>query len=168
MNNNEFKPYISADKRMKELSVLSIVVGVLLSVIFGAANAYLGLRVGMTVSASIPAAVIGMGVIKGIFRKNSVLESNMIQTIGSAGESLAAGAIFTMPALFMWAQEGVMDKPNLVEITLIALFGGLLGVFFMVPLRRALIVKEHGTLPYPEGTACAEVMLAGTYYNQFR
>ncbi len=161
MNNNEFKPYISADKKVKELSVLSIIVGVLLSVIFGAANAYLGLRVGMTVSASIPAAVIGMGVIKGLFRKNSVLESNIIQTIGSAGESLAAGAIFTMPALFMWAKEGVMDKPNLIEITLIALFGGLLGVFFMVPLRKALIVKEHGTLPYPEGTACAEVMLAG-------
>ncbi|MBP3339924.1 MAG: oligopeptide transporter, OPT family [Lachnospiraceae bacterium] len=145
----------------KELSVLSIVVGVLLSVVFGAANAYLGLRVGMTVSASIPAAVIGMGVIKGIFRKNSVLESNMIQTIGSAGESLAAGAIFTMPALFMWADEGIMDKPNLFEITLIALFGGLLGILFMVPLRNALIVKEHGILPYPEGTACAKVMLAG-------
>ena len=138
-----------------------MVVGVILSVIFGAANAYLGLRVGMTVSASIPAAVIGMGVIKGLLRKNSLLESNMIQTIGSAGESLAAGAIFTMPALFMWAEEGVMSKPSLVEITLIALFGGLLGVFFMVPLRRALIVKEHGVLPYPEGTACAEVMLAG-------
>ncbi len=161
MQNNKFKPYFSADTTMKELSVLSIVVGVLLSVIFGAANAYLGLRVGMTVSASIPVAVIGMGIIKGVFRKNSVLESNMIQTIGSAGESLAAGAIFTMPALFMWAEEGVMDKPNLVEIMLIALFGGLLGVFFMVPLRNALIVKEHGTLPYPEGTACAEVMLAG-------
>lgn len=151
MNNN----------KVKEFSAISIVTGVLLSVIFGAANAYLGLRVGMTVSASIPAAVIGMGVIKGLFRKNSVLESNIIQTIGSAGESLAAGAIFTMPALFMWADEGVMDKPSLVEITLIALFGGLLGVFFMVPLRRALIVKEHGVLPYPEGTACAEVMLAG-------
>ncbi len=161
MNNNEFKPYISADKKMKELSLLSIIVGVLLSVIFGAANAYLGLRVGMTVSASIPAAVIGMGVIKGLFRKNSVLESNMIQTIGSAGGSLAAGAIFTMPALYMWADKGILDKPSYLEITCIALFGGLLGVFFMVPLRRALIVKEHGILPYPEGTACAEVMLAG-------
>ncbi len=161
MNNNEFKPYISADKKVKELSNLSVIAGVLLSVIFGAANAYLGLRVGMTVSASIPAAVIGMGVIKGIFRKNSVLESNIIQTIGSAGESLAAGAIFTMPALFMWAEEGVMDKPSLIEIALIALLGGLLGIFFMVPLRRALIVKEHGILPYPEGKACAEVMMAG-------
>ena len=135
--------------------------GVLLAVIFGAANAYLGLRVGMTVSASIPAAVIAMGVIRVIMRKNSILESNIVQTIGSAGESLAAGAIFTMPALFLWAKEGVMDKPGIIEITLIALIGGLLGVFFMVPLRNALIVKEHNTLPYPEGTACAEVLLAG-------
>lgn len=161
MENNEFKPYISADKKVKELSVLSIIVGVLLSVVFGAANAYLGLRVGMTVSASIPAAVIGMGVIKGILRKNSLLEANIIQTIGSAGESLAAGAIFTLPALFIWADEGVMDKPNMLEITIIAMLGGLLGIFFMVPLRNALIVKEHGVLPYPEGTACAEVMMAG-------
>ena len=133
----------------------------LLAVIFGAANAYLGLRVGMTVSASIPAAVIGMGVIRVILRKNSVLESNIVQTIGSAGESLAAGAIFTMPALFLWANEGAMEMPSIIELTLIALIGGLLGVFFMVPLRNALIVREHGTLPYPEGQACAEVMLAG-------
>lgn len=160
-DNKEFKPYISADKKMPELTVKTIIIGVLLSVIFGAANAYLGLRVGMTVSASIPAAVIGMGVIKGIFRKDSVLEGNMIQTIGSAGESLAAGAIFTLPALFMWANEGAVETPSLIEITLIALFGGLLGILFMVPLRKALIVKEHGVLPYPEGTACAEVMLAG-------
>ena len=134
---------------------------ILLAIIFGAANAYLGLRVGMTVSASIPAAVIAMGVIRIIMRKNSILESNMVQTIGSAGESLAAGAIFTLPALFLWASDGVMEKPNLLEITLIALIGGLLGVFFMVPLRNALIVREHGVLPYPEGQACAEVMLAG-------
>ncbi|MBR4079092.1 MAG: oligopeptide transporter, OPT family, partial [Christensenellaceae bacterium] len=126
-----------------------------------AANAYLGLRVGMTVSASIPAAVIAMGVIRKIMRKNSVLESNMVQTAGSAGESLAAGAIFTLPTLFLWAAEGRMEKPGLLEITLIALLGGLLGVFFMVPLRNALIVKEHNTLPYPEGKACAEVLLAG-------
>ena len=94
-------------------------------------------------------------------RKNSILESNMVQTIGSAGESLAAGAIFTLPALFLWAAEGKMDKPGIIEITLIALLGGMLGVLFMVPLRNALIVKEHGVLPYPEGTACAEVLLAG-------
>ncbi len=139
----------------------SIIMGIILAVVFGAANAYLGLRVGMTVSASIPAAVISMGVIRVIMKKNSILESNIVQTIGSAGESLAAGAIFTMPALFLWAEEGLCDMPSLVEITLIALCGGVLGVLFMVPLRNALIVKEHATLLYPEGTACAEVLLAG-------
>ncbi len=159
--NNQFKPYIAANKVTPEFTVTSIVMGIILAVVFGAANAYLGLRVGMTVSASIPAAVIAMGVIRVIMRKNSILESNIVQTTGSAGESLAAGAIFTLPALYLWAAEGKMDKPNLLEITLIALLGGLLGVFFMVPLRNALIVKEHGTLPFPEGTACAEVLLAG-------
>jgi len=157
----EFKPYIPADKITPEITFTSIFMGIVLAVVFGAANAYLGLRVGMTVSASIPAAVIAMGVIRVIMRKNSILESNIVQTVGSAGESLAAGAIFTLPALFLWAAEGKMDKPSIVEITLIALLGGLLGVFFMVPLRNALIVKEHGILPYPEGTACAEVLLAG-------
>ena len=160
-NKKEFKPYIPAEKVTPELTVTSIVMGIILAVVFGAANAYLGLRVGMTVSASIPAAVISMGVIRVIMRKNSILESNVVQTIGSAGESLAAGAIFTLPALFLWAAEGKMDKPGIGEITIIALLGGLLGVVFMVPLRNALIVKEHGTLPYPEGTACAEVLLAG-------
>ncbi len=160
-NKTEFKPYVPAERVTPEITVTSIIMGILLAVIFGAANAYLGLRVGMTVSASIPAAVIAMGVIRVLMRKNSILESNIVQTIGSAGESLAAGAIFTLPALFLWAAEGKMDKPDIVEITLIALIGGLLGVFFMVPLRNALIVKEHGTLPYPEGTACAEVLLAG-------
>ena len=157
----EFKPYIAPEKVTPELTVTSIIMGVLLAVVFGAANAYLGLRVGMTVSASIPAAVISMGVIRVIMKKNSILESNLVQTIGSAGESLAAGAIFTLPALFLWAAEGKMDKPSILEITVIALIGGLLGVFFMVPLRNALIVREHGVLPYPEGTACAEVLLAG-------
>lgn len=156
-----FKPYIPAEKVTPELTITSIVMGILLAVVFGAANAYLGLRVGMTVSASIPAAVISMGVIRVLMKKNSILESNIVQTIGSAGESLAAGAIFTLPALFLWAKDGVMEAPGLLEITVIALLGGLLGVFFMIPLRNALIVKEHGILPYPEGAACAEVLLAG-------
>lgn len=160
-NKNDFKPYVPAEKITPEITVASVVMGAVLAIIFGAANAYLGLRVGMTVSASIPAAVIAMGVIRVIMRKNSILESNIVQTIGSAGESVAAGAIFTLPALFLWASEGKMEKPDVVEITLIALIGGLLGVFFMIPLRNALIVREHGTLPYPEGTACAEVLLAG-------
>ena len=161
MNNKEFKPYVPAEKITPEMTVTSVIMGMILAVIFGAANAYLGLRVGMTVSASIPAAVISMGVIRVIMKKNSILESNLVQTIGSAGESLAAGAIFTMPALFLWAEEGLTEKPGLVEITLIALCGGVLGVLFMVPLRNALIVKEHATLLYPEGTACADVLLAG-------
>ncbi len=157
----EFKPFIPADKVMPEFTVASLLLGILLAVIFGAANAYLGLKVGMTISASIPAAVISMGVIRVIMRKESILENNMVQTIGSAGESLAAGAIFTLPALYIWYAEWNMGAPSLMTITAIALCGGLLGVFFMVPLRKALIVKEHGTLPYPEGTACAEVLLAG-------
>ena len=161
MNNKEFKPYVPAEKITPEMTVTSVIMGMILAVVFGAANAYLGLRVGMTVSASIPAAVISMGVIRVIMKKNSILESNLVQTIGSAGESLAAGAIFTMPALFLWAEEGLTEKPGLVEITLIALCGGVLGVLFMVPLRNALIVKEHATLLYPEGTACADVLLAG-------
>lgn len=161
MENKKFKPYIPAEKVTPEFTATSIIIGVLLAVIFGAANAYLGLRVGMTVSASIPAAVISMGVIRVIMKKDSILESNMVQTIGSAGESLAAGAIFTLPAMFLWANEGKTEAPNLLTISLIALVGGVLGVLFMIPLRNALIVKEHGVLPYPEGTACAEVLLAG-------
>ena len=158
---NNFKPYVPADKVTPEFTATSIIMGLILAVVFGAANAYLGLRVGMTVSASIPAAVISMGVIRKLMKKDSILESNMVQTIGSAGESLAAGAIFTMPALFLWAKEGVMDQPSLLTVMAISLCGGLLGVLFMVPLRNALIVEEHGVLPYPEGTACAEVLLAG-------
>lgn len=159
----EFKPYIPASKITPELTVTSVIMGALLAIVFGAANAYLGLRVGMTVSASIPAAVIAMGVIRVIMKKSSILESNIVQTIGSAGESVAAGAIFTIPALFLWAADDSMnmEKPGIIEITLIAVIGGLLGVFFMIPLRNALIVREHGVLPYPEGTACAEVLLAG-------
>ena len=141
--NTEFKPYIPAEKVTPELTVTSVIMGCILAVIFGAANAYLGLRVGMTVSASIPAAVISMGVIRVILRRNSILESNMVQTIGSAGESLAAGAIFTMPALFLWAEEGLSDKPGIVEITLIALCGGILGVLFIN--SRKFRPAAHGT-----------------------
>ena len=158
---HEFKPYIPADKVLPELTPVSVVLGIILAIVFGAANAYLGLRVGMTVSASIPAAVISMGIIRVILRRDSILENNMVQTIGSAGESVAAGAIFTLPALFMWASEGGMETPPLLEIALIALIGGAIGVFFMIPLRSALIVQEHGKLPYPEGKACAEVLMAG-------
>lgn len=158
----KWKPIIPADKTLPEFTPVSLILGLILAVVFGAANAYLGLRVGMTVSASIPAAVISMGILRYLLRRDSILENNMVQTIGSAGESLAAGAIFTMPALFMWAEEShEVAMPSFTEIAAIAVCGGLLGVLFMVPLRNALIVEEHGALLFPEGTACAEVLLAG-------
>ncbi len=157
----EFKPYIPADKVMPEFTPTAIIIGIIMAIVFGAANAYIGLRVGMTISASIPAAVISMGIIRGIMKRESILENNMVQTIGSAGESLAAGAIFTMPALFIWSQELGMAEPSLIRIVIIALAGGILGALLMLPLRKALIVNEHGVLPYPEGTACAEVLIAG-------
>ena len=148
--------------RERELTFTAIVLGALLAVVFGAANAYLGLRVGLTVSASVPAAVISMGVLRFVLRRDSILENNMVQTIGSAGESLAAGAIFTLPALYLWAEERPAEfaMPELLSITLIAIAGGVLGVLFMVPLRRPLIVEEKG-LKYPEGCACADVLRAG-------
>lgn len=154
------------DNRKVEFTKTAVVLGILLAILFGGANAYLGLRVGMTVSASIPAAVISMGIIRVLLKKESVLENNMVQTIGSAGESLAAGAIFTMPALFMWAEETGDNPPGFWEISLIALCGGLLGVLFMVPLRNMLIVKEKDNLPYPEGTACAKVLLAAEHAGE--
>lgn len=157
-----FKPFIPSDRIVPEFTVTSVIMGVILAVVFGAANAYLGLRVGMTVSASIPAAVISMGIIRVIMKRDSILENNMVQTIGSAGESLAAGAIFTLPALFMWAAEDEsIAPPSFFVIAVVAICGGILGVLFMIPLRTALIVEEHGVLPFPEGTACAEVLLAG-------
>ena len=158
---NEFKPFVPASKTLPEFTATSIILGVVLAVVFGGANAYLGLRVGMTVSASIPAAVISMGIIRKVLKKDSILENNMVQTIGSAGESVAAGAIFTLPALFLWASEWGTASPSLIEIAAISFIGGALGILFMVPLRKALIVQEHGTLPYPEGQACAEVLVAG-------
>ena len=161
MEDQSFHPYIPADRVAPEMTAGSVLLGAVLAIVFGAANAYLGLRVGMTISASIPAAVLSMGLTRFILKRDSILENNMVQTIGSAGESVAAGAIFTLPALFMWAQEGLVAEPSMLEIGLIALFGGVLGILFMIPLRRALIVKEHGVLAYPEGQACAEVLIAG-------
>ena len=150
------------DSGKKEFTLTALVLGVVLAVVFGAANAYLGLRVGLTVSASVPAAVISMGVLRFVLRRDSILENNMVQTIGSAGESLAAGAIFTLPALYLWAEERPAEftAPELLSVTLIALAGGVLGVLLMVPLRRPLIVEDK-TLKYPEGCACADVLMAG-------
>ena len=148
-------------RKEDEMTPTAIALGVILSVVFGAANAYLGLRVGLTVSASIPAAVVSMGVLRVLLRRDSIRENNMVQTIGSAGESLAAGAIFTLPALYLWAQEGLCPPPGMLPLTLIALAGGLLGVLLMVPLRRPLVVDEDKTLVFPEGRACVEVLKAG-------
>ncbi|MFH1227162.1 MAG: oligopeptide transporter, OPT family [Planctomycetota bacterium] len=156
MDNNDFQPYIKAHESVREFSLRAIILGIVLSVIFGAANAYVGLKVGMTVSASIPAAVISMAVLRGIFKRGTVLENNMVQTIGSSGESLAAGVIFTVPALiFLGAAPGIL------EIFILSALGGCLGILFMIPLRRYLIVSEHKNLPYPEGTACAQILVAG-------
>jgi len=149
--------------KVKELTFTSIILGVILAVVFGAANAYLGLRVGLTISASIPAAVISMGVFRFVFRKDSVLENNMVQTIGSAGESLAAGMIFTIPAIFLWAKEGkVLDTPDALELMLIAISGGILGALFMIPLRRSLVAGDDPELKFPEGVACADILRAGS------
>ena len=149
-------------KVKRELTPTALILGVILAVVFGAANAYLGLRVGLTVSASVPAAVVSMAVLRFVLRRDSILENNMVQTIGSAGESLAAGAIFTLPAIYLWAEERPMDfsAPEMLSVTLIALAGGLLGVLLMVPLRRPLIVEDKA-LTYPEGLACADVLKAG-------
>ena len=145
---------VPAGLDLPELSVKAVLIGSVVAVVFGAANAYLGLKVGLTVSASIPAAVIGVAIFK-VMRTGSLLETNMVQTIGSAGEALAAGVIFTLPVLFLWGESA-----SFWPIFPLALIGGLLGVLFMVPLRRFLIVREHGNLTYPEGTACAEVQVA--------
>ncbi|MDR3204168.1 MAG: oligopeptide transporter, OPT family [Deltaproteobacteria bacterium] len=159
--NQEYKPFISADRIEPELSAFAIISGVALAVLFGAANAYLGLRVGMTISASIPAAVISMGLTRILFKRDSILENNMVQTIGSSGECVAAGLIFTIPVLFLWFSEWGRGVPDYFLVSAVALSGGILGVTFMIPLRRSLIVREHARLPFPEGTACAEVLLAG-------
>ncbi|MDM5339490.1 oligopeptide transporter, OPT family [Fictibacillus enclensis] len=151
-----FVPYIPSSRSLPELTAVAIIFGIILAIVFGAANAYLGLKVGLTVSASIPAAVISMGVLRGIFRRDSILENNIVQTMTTAGEAIGAGAVFTLPAFFLLD----IDLSQTV-IIFIVLTGGLLGVFMMVPLRQMLIVKEHGNLPYPEGTACAEVLKSG-------
>lgn len=152
---SEYRPCVPADEAMPEFTLRAVVVGAVVGVVFGAANAYLGLKVGLTVSASIPAAVMGLAFFRAI-RSGSLLEGNMVQTVGSAGESLAGGVIFTLPALFIFGLA-----PSQLLIFTLAALGGLLGVLFMIPLRRFLIRDEHGQLPYPEGTACAEVLACG-------
>ncbi|MCH8957163.1 oligopeptide transporter, OPT family [candidate division KSB1 bacterium] len=153
-----YDPYVPASESPLEFTIKSVVAGIFFGILFGAANAYLGLRSGLTISTSIPVAVMTVAAFKALQAmgsKSNILEANMSQTIGSASSSVASGIIFTLPALFLWGLD-----PTLVQMTLLAMFGGLLGVLFMIPLRRFLIQKEHGHLPYPEGTACAEVLVA--------
>lgn len=156
LDGKDYPSFIPASESPLEFTLKAVVIGMLIGSVFGAANAYLGLKVGLTVSASIPAAVMAVAIFRIFFKQGTILETNIVQTVGSAGESLAAGVIFTIPALFIWGLE-----PSKLEITAIAITGGLLGVLFMIPLRRYLISQEHGKLPYPEGTACAEVLIAG-------
>jgi putative OPT family oligopeptide transporter len=140
-----------------EFTLKAVAAGVVLGIIFGAANAYLGLRVGLTVSASIPAAVMTVALFRAFRSRGTILEANLSQTIGSASTSLASGTIFTIPALFMWGMI-----PPYLQVVALAFLGALLGLAAMIPLRRLLIVQAHEELPYPEGTACAEVLRATT------
>jgi putative OPT family oligopeptide transporter len=151
------QPFISAqDIKTREFTLRAIILGVILGLIFGVGNAYLGLKIGTTVSASIPAAVLSMAILRTFFKRVSILENNLVQTIASVGEGLAAGVIFTVPALFLLG-----EPPSASRIFLLAVLGGILGVLFMIPMRRYIIVQEHGKLPFPEGTACAEILKSG-------
>src|ERR671937_919545 len=154
-----FQPYISAAVSPAEFTGKAIVIGIAFGLLFGASTVYLGLRAGLTVSASIPIAVLAISVLKRL-GGSTILENNIVQTIGSAGESVAGGVVFTVPALIFLTPNGP-GYFNYFQIMMLAFAGGILGVLMMVPLRRALIVKEHGVLPYPEGTACADVLVAG-------
>src|SRR5713101_1135363 len=153
----EFRTYISADETLKEFTIRAVVLGALFGLLFGAITVYVGLRAGLTVSASIPISVLSISILRA-FGRSTILENNIVQTTGSAGESLAAGVMFTIPALIFL---GFGSEFTFWRIFPLALLGGWLGVLFMVPLRRQLIVKEHGNLAFPEGTACADVLGVG-------
>ncbi len=153
-----YQPFVPATQMPPEFTLKAVIAGIVFGILFGFANAYLGLRVGLTISTSIPVAVMTVAVFRALRKAgiaSSLLEANTSQTVGSASSSVASGVIFTLPALFLWGLD-----PNFLQMTLLAMCGGLLGVLFMVPLRRFLIEREHGKLPYPEGTACAEVLVA--------
>src|SRR5579872_1081802 len=159
----EFRTYISADENIKEFTIRAVILGALFGLLFGAITVYVGLRAGLTVSASIPISVLSISILRA-FGRSTILENNIVQTTGSAGESLAAGVIFTMPALIFL---GYSLNTEYWRIFFLALLGGWLGVLFGVPLRRQLIVKEHGNLTFPEGTACADVLVAGERGGSF-
>src|SRR6187399_2900502 len=167
MSETKFRPFVPAETRMAEFTVKSILTGALFGIIFGASTVYLALKAGLTVSASIPIAVIAITLGRK-FLKTTILENNIIQTTGSAGESIAAGVVFTLPG-FLFLSPGANGGAyfNYLTILILAIVGGILGTLMMIPLRRSLIVKEHGTLPYPEGTACASVLKAGERGGEF-
>lgn len=164
---NTFKPYVPADATVAEFSVKGILLGIFFGILFGAATVYLALKAGLTVSASIPIAVLAISLGRKFF-KTTILENNIIQTTGSAGESIAAGVVFTLPGfLFLSTESNGVASFNYWTIFTLAVLGGILGTLMMIPLRRSLIVKEHDTLPYPEGTACASVLVAGEKGGDF-
>src|SRR5271170_3833033 len=159
----EFRTYVSTHETLKEFTLRAVVLGALFGLLFGAVTVYVGLRAGLTVSASIPIAVLSISILRA-FGRSTILENNIVQTTGSAGESAAAGVIFSMPALIFL---GFSLNAEYWRIFFLALMGGWLGVLFMIPLRRQLIVKEHGNLTFPEGTACADVLVAGDRGGSF-
>jgi putative OPT family oligopeptide transporter len=159
----EFRPYVAAETAMTEFSWRAVILGAIFGALFGAVSVYVGLRAGLTVSASIPIAVLSISILRA-FGRSTILENNIVQTTGSAGESVAAGVIFTMPALILM---GFSLNTEYWRVFFLALIGGWLGVLFMIPLRRQLIVKEHGNLLFPEGTACADVLVAGERGGSF-
>src|SRR5215471_1384400 len=166
----EFRPYISAEETLKEFTIRAVILGALFGLLFGAVTVYVGLRAGLTVSASIPISVLSISILRKMgvylppFGRPTILENNIVQTTGSAGESLAAGVMFTLPALIFL---GFGSEFTFWRIFPMALLGGWLGVLFMIPLRRQLIVKEHANLTFPEGTACADVLVAGERGGSF-
>lgn len=155
-DSQEFEPYIKHNRNVKEFSFRAVFLGMIFGLLFAVANAYLGLKIGMTVSASIPSAILSMALLKMFCKRVSILEHNIVQTVSTVGEGLAAGVIFTIPALIFLG-----ETPSIFRIFLLTALGGVLGILFMIPMRRYIIVKEHGVLPFPEGTACAELLKAG-------
>lgn len=166
MSQQKFQPFVPDESKMAEFTIKSVLVGAAFGIIFGAATVYLALKAGLTVSASIPIAVLAITLGRRLL-KTTILENNIIQTTGSAGESIAAGVVFTLPGFLFLSEKSSADFFNYFTILTLAIFGGILGTLMMIPLRRSLIVKEHGTLPYPEGTACASVLKAGERGGDF-
>src|SRR3990167_8213742 len=156
MSQEDFHPHIAASTQIREFTLRATALGLIFGLLFAIANGYLALKIGSTISASIPAAIMSMAILRSLFRNASILENNIVQTIATVGEGLAAGVIFTVPALILLG-----ETPSIGRIFLLSALGGILGILFMIPLRRFVIVEQHKILPYPEGTACAEILKAG-------